>query len=278
MKPAIKKKPAPKPSELKVFDIPVADLIPDEDNPNQMDESTFDQLVEEIREQGFDEPVLVRPHPTLAGKYQIGSGHHRVKAATVLGMETVPAIEKHWTDREQKVALTKRNVLRGSMDKTKLVKLYQDLAKGRDPVQVQRELGFTDQKAFEKMYDQARASLPPKAQKRLDAAKETIKSVDDLSSVLNTIFKESGSQLDEGYMVFSFGGKKHHYIQIDKDTEELLSEIKATCESKSIPYREGLKQILKIGFVPERLSKPAESAKSNTKAKAPVKKKPTARK
>lgn len=230
--------------ELEIIYIPVEDLIHDDDNPNQMDEDTFDQLVEEIREQGFDEPIHVRACPTQEGKYEIGSGHHRTKAAIVLGMPVVPAVVKQWTDREKKVALTKRNVLRGKMNKEKLLRLYQDVSKGRDPVQVQRELGFTDTKAFEKLVESTISNAPPKVRKKLEEAKEEIKSIDDLSSVLNRIFKESGSELDEGYMVFSFGGKSHHYFQIDKATDDALKALLRACDKEGVSYREFMQSIV----------------------------------
>lgn len=259
----------PERTKLEVLDIPVEDLVPDEDNPNEMDEATFDQLIEEIREQGFDEPIIVRPHPTVKGKYQIGSGHHRTKAAMVLGMLTVPAIIKHWTDREQKVALVKRNALRGDLNKGKLVKLYKELSKGKDGVQVQRELGFTNQKKFEAMYDEAMKTLTPKQKKKLAEAKEKIKSMDDLSSVLNRIFKESGSELDKGYMVFSFGGQDHHYYQIDKATNDRLKEIHAACDAADIPYTEFLQSIVAAAKLPVPSSKPKPADK-----KTSIKKKP----
>lgn len=269
----------PSAAKLEVFDIPVEDLIPDEDNPNQMDEATFDQLVEEIREQGFDEPIQVRPHPEHEGKWQIGSGHHRTKGAIVLGMTHVPAIIKDWSDREQKVALVKRNALRGELDKTKLVALYRDLSKGKDAVQVQRELGFTNPKRFEALYDQAEKSLNPKQRKKLQDAKETIKSVDDLSSVLNKIFKESGSELDKGYMVFSFGGKKHHYFQIGAETEARLQSIIAHCEDNDLQYTDVMEQLV-AKAVQDGLPKTGKSVTTSTKlakarnSKRPLKRKP----
>ena len=251
----VKRRPTKKPEThegLEIIMVPVEDLIPDEDNPNEMDEATFDALVEEIREQGFDEPIHVRPAPKHKGKYEIGSGHHRTKAAMVLGITELPAVVKHWTDREKKVALTKRNVLRGKMNRTKLTHLYRELAKdSKDPVQLQRELGFTDTKAFEAMIDKVESQLPPKQRKKLQEAKETIKSVDDLSSVLNRIFKEAGSELDKGYMVFSFGGKQHHYFQIDETTNQKLKDIIAACEHLGISYVEAMQSIVAEADLPK---------------------------
>lgn len=276
IKKKVKRKAAPKAAELKVFDINIEDLIPDDENPNEMDEATFDALVEEIREQGFDEPIQVRVHPTLEGKYQIGSGHHRTKAAMVLGMVTVPCIIKEWSDREQRVALVKRNALRGSLNKAKLTTLYRDLAKGKDGALVQRELGFTNPKKFEAMIEAAGQNLPPKQRKKLEEAKETIKSIDDLSSVLNKIFKESGSELDKGYMVFSFGGKKHHYFQIDDETNAQLEAIIAHCEKHGIPYTDVMQSIVSAaaeGDLPTQ-PKAAKVAKPKGNPKKSPKRKP----
>lgn len=264
----IRKKPSPKVkapehSKLEVFDLNVEDLIPDEDNPNEMDEATFDKLIEEIREQGFDEPIQVRKSPKIEGKYEIGSGHHRTKAAIVLGHTTVPSIIKDWDDRQIKVALVKRNVLRGETNKQKLTHLYRELVKGKDAAQVQRELGYTNPKKFEAMVESVEQSLPPKQRKKLQEAKETIKSVDDLSSVLNKIFKEAGSELDKGYMVFSFGGKKHHYFQINDATNKKLEAIIAACDKAGITYTEFMQSIVSAVDLPP----PVKAATNKTVVK-----------
>lgn len=261
-----RKKQSKNKDELEIVLIKIEDLVPDEDNPNEMDEPTFDMLVEEIRDQGFDEPILVRAHPDRKGKYQIGSGHHRTKAATIVGYTELPCVVKQWSDREQKVALAKRNSLRGSLNKEKMVHLYRDLMKGqKDATLVQRELGFTDPKKFEKMFDAAKKSLPPKQAKKLAAAKEDIKSIDDLSSVLNRIFKEAGSELDEGYMVFSFGGKNHHYFQISQDTEAKLQAILSHCEAEGVVYTDYVQSIVREHELPAAL-KPAKKSKRRKKA------------
>jgi len=62
--------------------------------------------------------------------------------------------------------------------------------------------------------------------------------------VLNRIFKEAGSELDKGYMVFSFGGKKHHYFQIDAETNRKLEEIIAKCESNNVSYTQAMQSIV----------------------------------
>lgn len=262
MKPPRRISKKPNTSVLQVIDLPIEDLLPDEDNPNIQDEATFDLLVDEIRENGFDEPIQVRVHPTLPGKYQISSGHHRTKAAAVIGMVTVPAVVKHYDDRQQKINLAKRNALRGQMDKVKLAKLYQDVSKGRDPVQVQRELGFTDPKKFDALIEQASKNLTPKQKKKLAEAKEEIKTLDDLSSVLNRIFKESGSEAESGYMCFSFGGKDHHYVKIDDATNKRLHELSKACEDADTHMNELLQSIIANAELPAKTSRVTKKRKA----------------
>ena len=217
-------------SSLKVFDVPIGLLIGHEDNPNQQNEETFGQIVDRIREEGFDEPIHVYPElvkgiPT--GKYKIFSGHHRVKAAKMLDYKKVPAvIRTGWDEDRVKIELVSRNSLRGNMNPEKFTKLYSELAKKYEPEELKRMMGLTEKKAFDVLFKQARDQLPPKAKKKLDEAKETIKSVDDLSSVLNVIFKEHGSEVDHSMMVFSFGGKKHTYVRMDPQTSKQLEAIK----------------------------------------------------
>ena len=44
--------------------------------------------------------------------------------------------------------------------------------------------------------------------------------------------QEGGSTLDKGYMVFTYGGKKHHYIRIDQALDELITNIEKDCSAR----------------------------------------------
>lgn len=217
-------------STLVVNDVPIDLLHDNPDNPNVEDERTFDILVEKIRTHGFDEPVIVVPR--AAGGYEIVSGHHRCKAARVLGYKQVPCVIKTgWDETTKDIEVISRNNVRGKVNPDKFSAYWRKLAKRNvDPEVTRRLMGFTTKDAFDKIYKAAEDSITdPVKKKKLADAKETIRSVDDLSSVLNTIFKENGSELDHGFLVFSFGGKNHHYVQIDKELDKLLTD-----------YRDGL--------------------------------------
>lgn len=214
---------------VRSFDIPLHLIEGHMDNPNEMSEATFDELVEGIRKDGFDEPCLVVPkyddNGKATGRYIMASGHHRMKAVKVLGWTSVPCVIKEgWNEFALEAALVRRNMLRGEINATKFTALYNKAIDhhGMDREMAKRLMGITDKKIFEKLYLSVKNSLTPKHRAMLESSEEKIESVDDLSSTLNRIFRESGSQLEQGYLVFNYGGKSNSYYKVGKDTETLL--------------------------------------------------------
>lgn len=66
------------------------------------------KLVDAIKEHGQQVPILVRPHPSAPGRYQVAYGHRRLRAAVELG-RTVRAVVKILTDEEVVVAQGQEN-------------------------------------------------------------------------------------------------------------------------------------------------------------------------
>lgn len=54
-------------------------------NANCMKDALFLKLVDHIKESKNYPPLIVRPHPSSHGRYQILDGHHRAKALKQLG-------------------------------------------------------------------------------------------------------------------------------------------------------------------------------------------------
>lgn len=59
-----------------------------QDRIEDFDSSAFEALLESIRDNGQAVPVLVRPYPDRAGRYQIAYGHRRVAALKKLGQRS----------------------------------------------------------------------------------------------------------------------------------------------------------------------------------------------
>jgi len=78
------------------------------------DEEAFNELVEAIRERGQDSPILVRPHPTVEGRYMIVFGHRRVRAAKALN-RNVRAVVKQLDDTQHVIAQGQENSVRADL-------------------------------------------------------------------------------------------------------------------------------------------------------------------
>ncbi len=75
---------------------------------------TFDEdsaFAANIRDQGQLVPILVRPHPTTAGRFQVAYGHRRLRAAVSIGVK-VRAVVKELSDVELVIAQGQENSAR----------------------------------------------------------------------------------------------------------------------------------------------------------------------
>lgn len=91
------------------------------------DDEAFGELVAAIRERGQDSPILVRPHPTKNGRYQIVFGHRRARVAKQLG-KPVRAVVKELHDRDHVVAQGQENSARANLSFIERAVFAQNLA------------------------------------------------------------------------------------------------------------------------------------------------------
>lgn len=106
-------------------------LVPNPWNPNRMPQALFTKLVtnlERHRKAGREvPPVVVRPHPTEAGKYEIIDGFHRWKAFKQMKCETVHVFVMDVDDAEARVLTGNLNYLRGEKDPQRYTNMVGDL-------------------------------------------------------------------------------------------------------------------------------------------------------
>ena len=94
-----------------VCQINIDKLKPYENQPFKvlMDES-MDELVDSIKENGVLNPVIARP--INDGNYEILSGHRRIKACKIAGIEMIPVIVKDLDDDTASILLVDSNLHR----------------------------------------------------------------------------------------------------------------------------------------------------------------------
>lgn len=80
----------------------VEDVIPTPENPRRIrpDDPAVAELAASIRELGLLQPVVVRPHPVEAGKWDLRAGARRYFAHLLLGRETILATVREMTDAQ----------------------------------------------------------------------------------------------------------------------------------------------------------------------------------
>ncbi|MUZ76201.1 plasmid partitioning protein RepB [Agrobacterium vitis] len=78
------------------------------------DGEAYERLVEAIRNTGQKSPILVRPHPTKADRYQIAFGHRRVRVLAQLG-KPVKAVVQNLTDEELVIVQGQENSARADL-------------------------------------------------------------------------------------------------------------------------------------------------------------------
>ena len=92
-------------------EMPLSDLHPFEGHPFKvLDDELMEQTVESIRQIGVVSPLIVRPDPE--GGFEILSGHRRLHAAQLAGLETVPVIVKEMDDDEAIIFMVDSNLQR----------------------------------------------------------------------------------------------------------------------------------------------------------------------
>lgn len=95
----------------KVQNIPLAELHPFKDHPFKiLNNEEMERMIESIRKVGAITPALARTMPD--GGYELISGHRRLAACQVLGLETMPVIVREMSDDEAVITMVDANLQR----------------------------------------------------------------------------------------------------------------------------------------------------------------------
>ena len=94
-----------------VKNIPLDELHPFKNHPFKiLNNEEMERMIESIRKVGTITPALARPLPD--GGYELISGHRRLAACQVLGIETMPVIVREMSDDEAVIAMVDANLQR----------------------------------------------------------------------------------------------------------------------------------------------------------------------
>jgi len=98
-------------NEESAMDIEIVKIQPFRNHPFKViDDEKMEDLVESIRTNGILSPVLIRPIGNDV--YEMVSGHRRMHAAILLGMDRIPSIIREMSDDEAIVKMVDANIQR----------------------------------------------------------------------------------------------------------------------------------------------------------------------
>jgi ParB/RepB/Spo0J family partition protein len=212
--------------EHRLTSLAIEAIEPDPENPQTQDSATFSDLVDSIVEDGMTEAVTVVE--IAEGRYRLVAGEHRWRAAKMAGLRSVPAIVVSadlWDDDERAIRMVRSNVLRGRLDPVRFSALYGQLTKRYSREDLTRMLGFTSKsQELEKMVGRIVASAPEPMKQKLREKAAAAQSVDDLGSVVQSLFAKHGASVEAHYVLFAYGGRTHLMVECEPETFRQIEE------------------------------------------------------
>lgn len=256
--------------ELKYLSID--DVVPNPWNPQHMDEAMFARLVEEIKENGCTAAIQVVP--LADGSFRIIGGEHRWRACQEAGLEQVPCTVlqgKRWQDEDlQKFETVRLNVIGGKMNTDKFIKLYEEMADKYGKDALQQLMGYVDTRQFQKLVGEVKRgmkqALPKEMHAEFDEKAKESKTVEDLGTVIQTLFAKFGDTVQQSFMVFTFGKKEHVYVQMTRPMKKALDKALNYCRESGADINDLLAPILEEAASDAQASLDAKGKKKSKKS------------
>ena len=199
-------------------------------NPQVQSQETFNELVEEVETDGFDEALLVIKNPDKKGRFLIVAGNHRYDAAKVTGMKELPCIVKEWDLDTAKLKAVRRNIIHGDLDERRFSTLVNSIKRKEEITEemIAKKMGFSNKGEFDKRYHkdeiEARAAARKEAYSHDDIPKE-LAMVDSVTLLVNEIFtNHSGDSIDRSYLFFMLKKKMHLIVTCDDSLGKVISK------------------------------------------------------
>jgi len=101
------------------------------------------ELATSIREKGVIQPLILRPHPTRTGEYEIVAGERRWRAAQIARLHQVPAVIREFDDTEALEVAIIENIQRADLNPVDEAQAFRQLMQkfGHTQEQLSEALG-----------------------------------------------------------------------------------------------------------------------------------------
>jgi len=132
----------PREEGQRVQEIPISSI---ERNPHQprtnFDHGDLEDLISSIRDHGVLQPIIVTPKAD--GSFQLIAGERRLRASTIAGLKTIPALVREATELQKLELAIIENVQRANLNPIEEARAYQRLVDefGMTQDEVSRKMG-----------------------------------------------------------------------------------------------------------------------------------------
>lgn len=238
-----------------VLTVPIDKIIENNWNVNVQNEIIFNELVKDIKSEGFDEAIqVIRIGKTdkdfEEGKeYRIIGGAHRYRAAKVLGYTEIPIVIKEYaTEKDQKIKTVRRNQLRGDLDRKKFTKLFNSLNSSGINNDFAKQFGFKNKEELKKMIMNLKGKNSKEMLDKLKEVKLEENTITNLSAILNQLFKEYGETVSQSYMYFFYGTKLHLMVMMNHKLKNYMDQINERVGKSKENINVLLERVFEIGL------------------------------
>lgn len=208
-------------------------------NPNEMPLETFNMLAGDVNEIGIDQPIVVRKHPDIEGRYIIIDGEHRWRSAMSAGIPEIPIVVRDMDEDEAQIVTVRRNMLRGHLNPERFTKVVRGLVGKKDMNldDVRKKMAFNVTKEFNKVYrgqtTEAKEAVEAVEQKKEESLEiSTIAA--NLSTAVRDIMLNHGETMMDGYIYFMYKGKKYLMLSMGTDFRKQIEELIAITHDEGI--------------------------------------------
>ena len=108
-----------------IIEVPISELRPNPYQPRtNFDQEKLTELAQSIKEHGVIQPVILKK--SIKG-YEIIAGERRTRACKMLGLETIPAIIRQFTDQQMAEISILENIQRENLNPIEEAKAYKKM-------------------------------------------------------------------------------------------------------------------------------------------------------
>lgn len=113
--------------ESSVFFCKVENIVANDKQPRKIfEEEALEELAQSIHEKGLLQPIVVRPHSDLPGKYEIIAGERRWRAAQRAGLDEIPVMVKNTDEQESLELALIENLQRENLNPLEEARAFQE--------------------------------------------------------------------------------------------------------------------------------------------------------